>query len=140
MCLCMRACASGSELGHRHARRSGEDALEAAAHAGPPANLGALGLQSQAGYADPLQKRSGFQCSEITLTFLKALGGYLKAAQVVVVAVDATELQAPHEAKQLLSKASEDRFHCKRVLHFASGEGCTCPSGLGCNLKPSVVK
>ncbi|CAE7567502.1 RAB34 [Symbiodinium natans] len=37
----------------------------------------------------------------------QALGGYLKAAQVVVVAVDATELQAPHEAKQLLSKASE---------------------------------
>ena len=37
----------------------------------------------------------------------QALGGYLKAAQVVVVAVDATEAQAPSEAQRLLSEASE---------------------------------
>ncbi|CAE7890743.1 unnamed protein product [Symbiodinium microadriaticum] len=90
-------------LVHRFCTGSVPDRLDKVPSLGTDMRVVRVGMRST-----PLRTRGRLRIWEPSgFSRQQALGGYLKAAQVVVVAVDATEAQAPSEAQRLLSEASE---------------------------------
>jgi len=90
-------------LVHRFCTGSVPDRLDKVPSLGTDMRVVRVGMRST-----PLRSRGRLRIWEPSgFSRQQALGGYLKAAQVVVVAVDASEAQAPSEAQRLLSEASE---------------------------------